>query len=30
MVFTLDQVQGALARVDNTEQFGKVVLSVGN
>jgi NADPH:quinone reductase-like Zn-dependent oxidoreductase len=28
--YPLDRVQEALARVDNSEQFGKVVLSVGN
>ena len=28
-VYPLDRVQDALTRVDNTEQFGKVVLSVG-
>ena len=28
--YPLDRVQEALARVDNAEQFGKVVLSVGN
>jgi D-arabinose 1-dehydrogenase-like Zn-dependent alcohol dehydrogenase len=27
-VFRLDRVEDALTRVDNTEQFGKVVLSV--
>ena len=27
-VFPLDRVQDALARVDNSDQFGKVVLSV--
>ncbi|HEY2597056.1 MAG TPA: zinc-binding dehydrogenase [Candidatus Dormibacteraeota bacterium] len=29
-VYPLDRVQDALARVDNTEQFGKVVLSVSD
>ena len=29
-IYPLDRVQEALTRVDNTEQFGKVVLSVGD
>jgi zinc-binding alcohol dehydrogenase/oxidoreductase len=29
-VYPLEQVQDALTRVDNTEQFGKVVLSVSD
>jgi len=29
-IYPLDRVEEALMRVDNAEQFGKVVLSVGN